>query len=510
MPMKKKAPAKQAANSNTSKQKDKNIVIGPIFGLPVLKVQKSSSPKVSRESISKNKSVPQTKKGKKRTTSTASQPKQKTKKFDRSVEHGSWTLEDFKVEPQDGRKRFHDFDIQDQIMHGIADLSFRFCTPIQAEVLGKTLGGQDALGRAQTGTGKSAAFLITLLARFLKNKSPEPQKKGSPRALIIAPTRELVMQISEDGRMLAKYTGLNIVAVYGGMDYQKQQDYLDDQVDIVVATPGRLLDFQRRRIVHLGSAEIFVIDEADRMLDMGFIPDVRQIIHTLPAKNKRQTMLFSATLNPNVNDLAAQWTTDPVLVEIEPERVAVDTVKQIVYLVTAEAKYALLYNIITQENLEKVMIFANRRDETRRLTELLTHNNISCAMLSGEVPQKKRIKTLEDFKNGKTRVLVATDVAGRGIHIDNVSHVINFTLPYDPEDYVHRIGRTGRAGKKGTSISFACEEGSFYLPDIEKFMDQKLECTNPPEEWLTLPESVTKKKQTRRPPNRYKKTTRRR
>ncbi len=217
-------------------------------------------------------------------------------------------------------------------------------------------------------------------------------------------------------------------------------------------------------------------------------------------------MLFSATLTPDVNDLAAQWTTDPVLVEIEPETVAVDTVEQIVYLVTADAKYALLYNIITQQKLERVMVFANRRDETRRLTELLKHNNISCAMLSGEVPQKKRIKTLEDFKAGRIRVLVATDVAGRGIHIDNVSHVINFTLPYDPEDYVHRIGRTGRAGKKGTSISFACEEGSFYIPDIEEYMGQKLPCTEPPEEWLTLPESVTEKKQSPRRP-RYKRTT---
>lgn len=489
--MKKKPASKPASNSVEKNKNDALTAIGPIFGLPVMKVKTAPSRPKPRKR--KPKARP------------AAKAQVQTKKFDRSVDHGSWTLADFEVDPQEDRKRFHDFDIQDQIMHGIADLSFRYCTPIQAEVLDKTLAGQDALGRAQTGTGKSAAFLITLLARFLKNRPPEDSKNGCPRALIIAPTRELVMQIAEDGHLLAKYTGLNIVAVYGGMDYQKQQDQLEDFVDIVVATPGRLLDFQRRRVINLGHVEIFVIDEADRMLDMGFIPDVRQIIHHMPAKQKRQTMLFSATLTPDVNNLAAQWTTDPVLVEIEPETIAVDTVEQIVYLVTADAKYALLYNIITQQKLERVMVFANRRDETRRLTELLKHNNISCAMLSGEVPQKKRIKTLEDFKAGRTRVLVATDVAGRGIHIDDVSHVINFTLPYDPEDYVHRIGRTGRAGKKGTSISFACEEGSFYIPDIEEYMSQKLPCTEPPEEWLTLPESVSKKKQSPRRP-RYKRT----
>lgn len=402
----------------------------------------------------------------------------------------SWDISLFDVPPVEGRIRFHDFDIPLSIMHGLADLSFNYCTPIQSAVIEHTLGGGDATGRAQTGTGKTAAFLITALTRLLR--SPRKIKKtASPRALIIAPTRELVLQIADDCDTLSRYTGLNIVAVYGGMDYQKQLSRLAGrQVDIVVATPGRLLDFQRRQAIHLGQVEIFVIDEADRMLDMGFIPDVRHIIYSLPPKTKRQTLLFSATLTPEVTSLSSQWTKDPVIVEIEPEHVTVDNVEEIVYLVTGEEKFALLYNIINLQNLDRVIIFGNRRDETRKLTDMLKHCNIKCELLSGDVDQKKRMQTLDNFKAGKFRALVATDVAGRGIHIDDVSHVINYTLPYDPEDYVHRIGRTARAGKSGTSISFASEEDSFYIPDIEEYIGHKLHCTYPEEAWLKLPETI--------------------
>ena len=401
-----------------------------------------------------------------------------------------WDVSQFAVPPVEGRIRFHDFDIPAQIMHGVADLSFNYCTPIQSAVIKHTLEGGDATGRAQTGTGKTAAFLITILTRLLRNPRKTP-RTASPRALIIAPTRELVLQIADDCDALSRYTGLNTVAVYGGMDYQKQLARLvNRKVDIVVATPGRLLDFQRQQALHLGQVEIFVIDEADRMLDMGFIPDVRHIIYSLPPKTKRQTLLFSATLTPEVQHLSAQWTRDPAIVEIEPEQVTVDTVEEIVYLVTASEKYALLYNIITRQNLERVIIFGNRRDETRKLADMLHDCNIKCDLLSGDVDQKKRMQTLEDFKAGKFRVLVATDVAGRGIHVEGVSHVINFTLPYDPEDYVHRIGRTGRAGKTGTSISFASEEDSFYIPDIEAYIGHKLHCQNPDEEWLKLPDTI--------------------
>ncbi len=474
---------KSSSSADPSRNQDENsstyIVTGPIFGLPVLKEKKAPSPagrKNKPRPAQKKKNVPE------------------THSF---IDDKSWSIEQFKVPVQEDKKRFHDFAIPRQIMHGIAELKFSYCTPIQADVLDKTLAGKDALGRAQTGTGKSAAFLITILTRFLTEERSPQTPKACPGALIIAPTRELVMQIAEDGRLLGRYADISIVAVYGGMDYQKQQEELEQgRCDIVVATPGRLLDFKRRRIIDLSKVEIFVIDEADRMLDMGFIPDVRQIIYSLPGKARRQTLLFSATLTPEVNNLAAQWTKDPVLVEIEPEQVAVDSVEQIVYLVTTEQKYPLLYNVITSKNLERVIIFCNRKDETRKLTDMLKRCAINCSLLSGDVPQKKRIKTLEDFKAGKIRVLVATDVAGRGIHIDDVSHVINFTLPYEAEDYVHRIGRTGRAGKSGTSISFACEEGAFYLPEIEEYLGQKLPCTEPPEEWLTLPENAVKKKKT--------------
>ncbi len=370
-------------------------------------------------------------------------------------------------------------------MHAVADLGFQYCTPIQAEIMPSTLAGKDATGRAQTGTGKTAAFLITVITRLLA-ESPQGQiKKGSPRVLVLGPTRELVMQIAEEGRQLAKYTNLNITSVFGGMDYEKQRRELNrKQSDIVVATPGRLLDYKRQGDVRLDAVQILIIDEADRMLDMGFIPDVRKIIYATPQKDKRQTLLFSATLTPEVTRLSAQWTRNPTQVEIEPEQVAVDSVEQIVYIVTRNEKAALLYNILDRKNLKQVIVFCNRKDETRRLADLFVRYRIDCAVLSGDIRQRTRVKTLENFKAGKIRVLVATDVAGRGIHIEGMDHVINYTLPRDPEDYVHRIGRTGRAGASGTSISFADEEDSFVIPAIEELIGYKLPCIHPDEEWL--------------------------
>jgi len=397
----------------------------------------------------------------------------------------AWKPEDFQVEPVEGKTRFHDFDLTPELMHAIQDLGFPYCTPIQAQVLGYTLKGRDAIGRAQTGTGKTAAFLISIISQLQQTPPPKERYMGEPRALIIAPTRELVVQIAKDALALTKYSGLNVMSFVGGMDFDKQLKQLESRYcDILVATPGRLLDFNQRGEVHLDMVEVMVLDEADRMLDMGFIPQVRQIIRQTPMKGERQTLLFSATFTEDVMNLAKQWTVNPAIVEIEPENVASDTVEQHVYAVASSDKYKLLYNLVSQNDWERVMVFANRKDEVRRIEERLTRDGISAAQMSGDVPQHKRIKVLEGFREGKIRVLVATDVAGRGIHVDGISHVINFTLPEDPDDYVHRIGRTGRAGTSGTSISFAGEDDAFALPPIEELLGRKIHCEMPPDTLL--------------------------
>ncbi|MDI9569523.1 MAG: DEAD/DEAH box helicase [Pseudomonadota bacterium] len=409
-----------------------------------------------------------------------------------------WDPRQFKVPAVPGKTRFQDFDLPTPLLHAISDLGFQYCTPIQGEILPSALSGKDASGRAQTGTGKTAAFLIAIITRLIGRPLTGERMLGAPRVLILAPTRELVLQISAEARLLAKYCGIRIVSVFGGMDYEKQRRQLAaEPADIVVATPGRLLDFQRRGDLVLKKVEVLVIDEADRMLDMGFIPDVRMIVHATPPKEKRQTLMFSATLTGTIIRLASSWTVDPVMVEIEPEQVAVDTVEQIVYIVTEERKFDLLHNLIVRQGLERVLVFCNRRDEVRRLAERLTRYGVNCSELSGDIPQKSRIRRLEDFKNGRIRVLVATDVAGRGIHIEGMDHVINFTLPHDPEDYVHRIGRTGRAGQSGTAVSFADEGDAFYIPPIEEFMGRSLPCIEPDEEMLLKPEALYPEKKAR-------------
>ena len=324
-----------------------------------------------------------------------------------------------------------------------------------------------------------------MIDTFLREPIDGKRRTGTPRALILAPTRELVVQIAKDAEDLCKYTRLSVVSIVGGMDYQKQRDDLrQSPCDIMVATPGRLIDFLGQNEINLRKIEVLVLDEADRMLDMGFMPDVRRIVRACPRRESRQTLLFSATFTPQIVELSERWTFEPVRIEIEPEHVTTETVEQIVYITTANTKYQLLKNVIHTRDLHKVMVFANRRDLCRDLVDRLTKDGIDAALLSGEVPQRKRIQTLDRFKEGKTRILVATDVAGRGIHIDGVGHVINYTLPEDAEDYVHRIGRTGRAGAEGTSISFACEDDSFLLPEIEEFIGRKLPCEQAPESLL--------------------------
>jgi ATP-dependent RNA helicase RhlB len=433
--------------------------------------------------------------GRRRPSSEKRRPETRPKEREETPPKAPWAPSDFQVEPVEGKTRFHDLDLPTEVMHGIYDLGFTYCTPIQAVTLPKALEGVDVTGKAQTGTGKTAAFLITILTQLERCPPIEKRRPGTPRALIMVPTRELVLQVQKDALKLGKYCRCVVVAVFGGMDYQKQKQMLAEQVvDVVVATPGRLLDFKRQGDAHLSKVEILVIDEADEMLDMGFIPDMRQIIRSTPSRTKRQTMFFGATVTHEVTRLASQWTHDPVSFEIDPEQVAVDTIDQVVYLVTARQRFTLLYNMITQQNLKRVIVFCNRRDQTRRLGDRLKDYGISCAVLSGEVAQKKRIRTVEDFRAGKIRVMVSTDVAGRGIHIEAISHVVNYNLPVDPEDYVHRIGRTGRAGSAGISISFATEEESFHLPAIEEYLGKGLVCVHPDSKLLTpVPRHVARK-----------------
>jgi ATP-dependent RNA helicase RhlB len=396
-----------------------------------------------------------------------------------------WDLSQFDVEPMVGKTRFHDLDLPVSLMHGIADLGFKYCSPIQACSLPYTLRAHDVVGKAQTGTGKTAAFLVTIITELLNNPIDDEHFAGEARSLIIAPTRELVMQIADDAKALCKHTELKVHTLVGGMDYDKQKRHLQESLcDILVATPGRLLDFAGSHDVYLDRTEILVLDEADRMLDMGFIPQVRRIVRLTPHRENRQTLFFSATFTPEVMSLAEQWTIDPTNVEIEPENIATDTVTQKVFITSAAEKFQLLHNIIHQDDVDSVIVFANRRDQCRRLQEKLKKKGFSVGLLSGEVPQGKRVRTLEDFKSGKLKVLVATDVAGRGIHIDGISHVVNYTLPEEPEDYVHRIGRTGRAGKTGTSISFACEDDAFLLEPIQELLGKKLQCELPDESLL--------------------------
>ena len=394
-------------------------------------------------------------------------------------------MDQFQVPEKPGQTRFHDLGLPDVIMHAIADLGFQYCTPIQTKALVHANAGQNIAGRAQTGTGKTAAFLISMFTQFLKDPIQGPRPMGRPRALILAPTRELVIQIADDAKGLGKYTGFHCVAIYGGADFGKQKAKLEKRpVDLVAATPGRLLDLVQRRLIDLGHVEVLVIDEADRMLDMGFIPDVRKIIQRTPAKNRRRAMLFSATLTEDVLRLASQWMPDPVICEVDPEHVAVDTVEQIVYIITVREKFKVLYNILRRRPDERVLIFCNRRDHSQALASKLKGHGIACQLLSGDVPQKERLRILDDFREGTVKVVVATDVAGRGLHVKDIGLVVNYEFPYEPEDYVHRIGRTGRAGVSGTAISFACEDESYVIPAIEKYIGNPLSCIMPEEDLL--------------------------
>lgn len=396
-------------------------------------------------------------------------------------------LED--VPPAEGKVRFLDFPLHVDIQFGVQAAGFKYCTPIQALALPVLMEKRDLAARAQTGTGKTAAFLLAAFSYMLNHPLPEKRKK-TPRMLVLAPTRELAAQIHKDAEQLGLFSPLKSVVIFGGMDHEKQRRSLDSEVDVVIGTPGRVIDYSRSGSLDLSKVEILVIDEADRMLDMGFIPDVRRIVMQLPAKGKRQTLMFSATLDESILKLSSGWLADPAVVESEPENLVSDNIKQEFYSVLRDEKLALLLYLLNHRQYDRVIIFGNRKDVNLKLQFDLARYGFNVPVLSGDIPQERRIRILEKFRKGEEKVIIATDVAARGIHVDDVSMVINYDLPEHAEDYIHRIGRTGRAGHSGVAISFLCEYGAYYLPAIEEMLKTRFNSTLPEEEMLLLPPEV--------------------
>jgi ATP-dependent RNA helicase RhlB len=382
---------------------------------------------------------------------------------------------------------FGALDLPDPVRRGIEDAGFVTATPIQEAALPLALRGKDVAGQSQTGTGKTAAFLIAAFTRCLRHPAPPRSGATAPRVLIIAPTRELVVQIEADARLLGAHTGLGILAVYGGIDYNKQREALREGCDILVGTPGRLIDYLKQHIWSPGRVEVLVIDEADRMFDMGFIADLRFILRRLPRPEKRQSFLFSATLSFRVMELTWEFMNNPSQITITPQQKTAEKAEQVLYHVGREEKFNLLLGLLRREGGSRILIFSNTREEARRLEDRLGRNGWEARALTGDVDQKKRLKILNDFKDGALPILVATDVASRGLHIEGVSHVVNWDLPQDAEDYVHRIGRTARAGAAGKAISLVDEAGALALEPIEKFISQKI-AVDWAEDDLYLPE----------------------
>jgi ATP-dependent RNA helicase RhlB len=382
---------------------------------------------------------------------------------------------------------FNGLDLPAPVLEGIREAGFVTMTPIQEGALPLALKGKDVAGQSQTGTGKTAAFLIAAYTRLLRVPAPPPSTPTAPRVLIIAPTRELVVQIESDAHQLGRFTPFNIQAVYGGIDYAKQRDTLAAGCDVLVGTPGRLIDYLKQHVWSPRRVEVLVIDEADRMFDMGFIADLRFILRRLPPPEKRQSFLFSATLSFRVLELTWEFMNNPTQITIMPQQKTAERVEQNLYHVGREEKFGLLLGLLRREGGDRILIFANTREEARRLEDRLTRNGWDSRALTGDVDQKRRLRILNDFKEGQLPVLVATDVASRGLHIEAVTHVVNWDLPQDPEDYVHRIGRTARAGAGGKAIALVDEASALNLEGIEKFIGQKI-AVEWPEDDLILPE----------------------
>ena len=378
------------------------------------------------------------------------------------------------TDPHSGSVSFASFGLREEVMQGVRQAGFTQCTPIQAQTLPLALAGRDVAGQAQTGTGKTAAFLIAMYQALLTRPASPNRHPTSVRALIVAPTRELAVQIHRDALTLGAHTGLRHLVVFGGIDYDKQRQELAAGCDVLIGTPGRLIDYFKQHVYDLRHAQVLVLDEADRMFDLGFIADIRYILRRLPPPQRRQSMLFSATLSYRVLELAYEHMNNPELVRIEPDKRTVDAVRQIIYYPAMEEKVPLLIGLLHQSEAHRTLVFVNTKRSAERLESVLRANGFHAQALSGDVPQAKRLKFLRNFHDGELAVLIATDVASRGLHIPDVSHVFNFDLPQDPPDYVHRIGRTARAGAEGDAISFACEEYAVSLPEIEEFLGHKI------------------------------------
>ncbi|RLC09622.1 MAG: RNA helicase [Deltaproteobacteria bacterium] len=366
---------------------------------------------------------------------------------------------------------FSEFNLSEEVLKGIESAGFTHCTPIQELALPLTLKGKDIAAQAQTGTGKTATFLITIFNRLVNNP---PTRRRGPRTLIIAPTRELAVQICEEAELLGKHTEFKALPVFGGVDYVKQQKALRKGADIVVATPGRLIDYMKRKAFSPKGVQILVIDEADRLFDMGFIKDLRYILRLLPPYSRRQSMLFSATLSYAVMELAYQYMNNPQQVRAAGKKITLEEIDQTLYHVGNDQKLHLLLGLLKHEPWHHILIFSNTRTGVDMLTFKLKANGYAAVGISGLVNQKKRLKIIQGFKAGKIKILVATDVASRGIHVEDIDTVINYDIPQDPQDYVHRIGRTGRAGKPGRAITLACETYVYYLEAVEKFIGEKI------------------------------------
>ena len=370
---------------------------------------------------------------------------------------------------------FDSFDLHPSLLAGLEAAGFSRTTPIQALTLPLALTGRDVAGQAQTGTGKTLAFLVAVINRLLTRPALAERKPEDPRALILAPTRELAIQIHKDAVKFGNELGLKFALVYGGVDYDKQRALLQQGADVIIATPGRLIDYvKQHKVVSLHACEICVLDEADRMFDLGFIKDIRFLLRRMPVRTERQTLLFSATLSHRVLELAYEHMNEPEKLVVESEFITNAKVRQVVYFPSDEDKIALLLGLLSRSEGARTMVFVNTKAFVERVARALERGGYRVGVLSGDVPQKKRESLLNKFQKGQLEILVATDVAARGLHIDGVSHVYNYDLPFDAEDYVHRIGRTARLGAEGDAISFACERYAMSLPDIEAYIEQKL------------------------------------